>query len=247
MLVDLVEDTLRERRPSRDELFSTRVIEILKAARSGDAAKVRHLLEQDPRLVAGRDPFGNTALILAVTSGHNEIAELLLAAGVEPDIYEAASIGKSELVAQFLLDDPKLVDSYSPEGFTVLSLAAHFGQIDTLELLIARGAKLDAISKHPMNVTPLHSAIFGGRIEAAKVLVTAGADVRPKRGGTGWPRAGWTALHYAAGFGFAELAQDLIDNGAELDALDDDGKTPLDVASEAGQQEVAQLLQRRAL
>src|SRR5712692_10168987 len=52
MLIDLVEDSLRERRPSRDELFATRVIEILKAARSGDAAKLKHLLEQDPRLLA---------------------------------------------------------------------------------------------------------------------------------------------------------------------------------------------------
>ena len=82
MLIDLVEDSLRARRPSRDELISTRVIEILKAARSGDAAKVKQLLEQDPRLIAARDPLGNTALILAVNSGHDEIAELLLGAGV---------------------------------------------------------------------------------------------------------------------------------------------------------------------
>jgi len=145
-----------------------------------------------------------------------------------------------------LRDDPALVDSYSPEGFTALSLAAHFGQIDTLEFLIAQGANLDAVSKHPMNVTPLHAAIFGRRIEAAKVLVSAGADVKPKRGGTGWPRAGWTALHYAAGFGFVELARDLIDKGAELDACADDGKTPLEVALAAGQQEIGQLLQNRS-
>src|SRR6266851_6341019 len=40
MLVDLVEDSLREQRPSRDEMFATRVIEILKAARAGDASRV---------------------------------------------------------------------------------------------------------------------------------------------------------------------------------------------------------------
>ena len=48
MLIDLVEDSLRERRPSRDELFATRVIDILKAARSGDAAKVKQLLGRIP-------------------------------------------------------------------------------------------------------------------------------------------------------------------------------------------------------
>lgn len=245
MLIDLVEDSLRERRPSRDELFSTRVIEILKAARAGDAAKVKQLLEQDPRLIAARDPLGNTALILAVNSGHDEIAELLLAAGVQPDIYEAASIGRTELVAQFLNDDASLLDSYSPEGFTALALAAHFGQIETLEFLIAQGGNLNAVSKHAMNVTPLHAALFGRRVEAAKALVAAGADVTAKRGGSGWPRAGWTALHYCAGYGFTELVKPLIERGADINALDDEGKTPLRVAIESAQQEVADLLLSR--
>ena len=245
MLIDLVEDSLRERRPSRDELFSTRVIEILKAARSGDAAKVKQLLEQDPRLIAARDPLGNTALILAVNSGHDEIAELLLGAGVQPDVYEAASIGRTELVAQLLSDDPSLLDSYSPEGFTALALAAHFGHIEALEFLISRGGNMNAVSRHPMNVTPLHAALFGRRMAAAKVLVAAGADVTVKRGGSGWPRAGWTALHYCAGYAFAELVEPLIDGGADINALDDEGKTPLRVAIESAQRDIADLLLNR--
>jgi RNA polymerase sigma factor (sigma-70 family) len=245
MLIDLVEDRLRERRPSRDELFSTRVIEILRAARSGDAAKVKQLLEQDARLIAARDPLGNTALILAVNSGHDEIAELLLAAGVRPDIYEAASIGRTELVTQLLSDDPSLLDSYSPEGFTALALAAHFGHIETLQFLISRGGNIDAVSKHPMNVTPLHAALFSRRVEAAKVLIAAGADVRLRRGGSGWPRAGWTALHYCAAYGFVELVEPLIDRGADINAPDDEGKTPLRAAIESAQQEVVDLLVNR--
>lgn len=242
MLIDLVEDSLREHRPSRDELFATRVIEILKAARAGDATRVKQLLEQDPRLLAARDPLGNTALILAVNSGNNEITELLMAAGVKPDIYEAASIGRVELVAQFLKEDPSLLDSYSSEGFTALALASHFGHIETLKYLISCGGNINAVSKHAMNVTPLHAALFGRRLEAAKVLVAAGADVTPRRGGTGWPRAGWTALHYAAGLGFADLVQPLIERGADVNAQDDKGKTPLRVAVEADQREVVKLL-----
>lgn len=245
MLIDLVEDSLRERRPSRDEMFSTRVIEILKAARSGDAARVKQLLEQDPRLIAARDALGNTALILAVNLGHHEIAELLLAAGVRPDIHEAASIGRTELVGQLLDTDGSLIDSYSPEGFTALALAAHFGHIGTLEFLISRGANVNAVSKHAMKVTPLHAALFGRQIEAAKMLVAAGADVTQKRGGAGWPRAGWTALHYCAVYGFAELVEPLIERGADIDALDDDGKTALRVAVESAHQGVADLLLNR--
>jgi ankyrin repeat protein len=242
MLIDLVEDSLRERRPSRDEMFATRVIEIMQSARSGNAAKVKRLLEQDPRLIAARDPLGNTALILAANSGHNEIAEMLMAAGVSPDFYEAASIGRTELVSKFLSDDAPLLDSYSPEGFTALGLAAHFGQINTLEFLISRGADLNRVSKHAMSVTPLHAALFGRSVEAAKTLIEAGADVRPKRGGPGWPRAGWTALHYCASFGFTDLVRALIERGADINARDDEGMTPLRVAIESSQQELADLL-----
>lgn len=245
MLIDLVEDTLRERRPSRDELFSSRIVAFLKAARAGDTGKVKQLLEQDPRLIAARDPLGNTALILAVNSGHGEIAKLLWAAGVRPDFYEAAAIGKTELVAKFLRDDRSLLDSYSPEGFTAMALAAHFGHIETLEFLIARGGNLNSVSKHPMNVTPLHAALFGCQIDAAKVLVAAGADVTAKRGGAGWHRAGWTALHYSACFGFAELAEQLIRRGADVDSQDEAGKTALQVANDHHQKEVADLLLKK--
>jgi RNA polymerase sigma factor (sigma-70 family) len=242
MLVDLVEDSLRELRPSRNELFASRVIELLKSAGAGDAAKVKHLLEQDPRLIAARDPLGNTALILATNSGHDEIAEMLIAAGVSPDFHEAASIGRTDVVAQFLNGDASLLDSQSPEGFTALALAAHFGQINTLEFLVARGADLNIVSQHAMGVTPLHAALFGRRVEAARMLIKAGADVTPKRGGTGWPRAGWTAFHYCASFGFVDLIRALIERGADINALDDEGRTPLRVAIEANQQQVASSL-----
>lgn len=242
MLIDLVEDSLRELRPSRDELFATRVIDILKAAHSGDASRVKQLLEQDPRLIAARDPLGNTALILATNAGYDEITGMLMAAGVSPDFYEAASIGRTDIVVRYLDDEAALLDSYSPEGFTALALAAHFGQIETLELLISRRADLNSVSKHEMRVTPLHAALFGRRVEAARVLIEAGADVRPRRAGTGWPRAGWTALHYCAGFGFVQLVQALIDCGADVNALDDENHTPVGVAIEAGQSDTVKIL-----
>src|SRR5581483_1437966 len=116
LLIDLVEDNLRERRPSRDETFANSIIELLKAARTGDLPRVKELLEQNPRLVGAKDPLGNTALILAVNSGHNEIAELLYDAGVRPDIYEAASIGRTDLVAEFIKDESSAIDQYSREG-----------------------------------------------------------------------------------------------------------------------------------
>ena len=97
-----------------------------------------------------------------------------------------------------------------------------------------------------MKVTPLHAALFGRRLETAKLLLERGADVTMKRGGQGWERSGWTALHYVAGFGFADLLEPLLERGADLKAKDDEGRTPLEVAVEAGQAEMAEMLRLRA-
>ncbi|MBI3654332.1 MAG: sigma-70 family RNA polymerase sigma factor [Acidobacteria bacterium] len=242
MLMATVENHLRQQRPSRDEGFANRLMEILQAARSGDAERVKGLLEQDPRLRNAKDPLGNTALILAVNSGHHEIAELLLLSGLQPDIYEAAAIGKTERVAELIKQDRTLLDSFSPEGFTPFALASHFGHLATVEFLFASGANINAVSKNELQVTPLHAALFEGKIEIAKWLIENGAAVNRKRGGNGWSRAGWTALHYAARYGFSEIAILLIEHGADLNAKDAEDKTPLDVALQENQNAVAEIL-----
>jgi len=245
LLIDEVQDSLRAQRPSRDEKFSQQLMELIAAARNGDASRVMNLLEQDPRLLAARDPMGNTALVVAVNSGHTELAALLLEAGVRPDFFEAAAIGDTKVVSRLLDRQPELLDSFSAEGFTALALAAHFGQLATMSLLLERGANRNIVSRHPIGVTPLHAALFGGQVDAAILLIVNGADVTSRRGGKGWPRAGWTALHYAASCGFDSLIDVLIDRGADVNACDDEGKTPLFVAIDHNQWRVAELLRRK--
>ena len=245
MLMDSVADSLRERRPSRNEKFGRSVIEMLNAARTGDAGRVRELLQLDPRLLAARNWLGNTALIMAVNSGHLIIAELLFQAGVKPDIHEAAAIGQVDRVIELLEEDPRRLNAYSLEGFTPLGLSAHYGHLETTQLLLQRGADVNAVSRHPLQVTPLHAAMFGRQVETAQLLVEHGADPNARRGGLGWPRAGWTALHYAAGYGFLSLLGPLLDRGAAIDAKDDQGRTPLEVAIEEKQHEAAELLLQR--
>jgi RNA polymerase sigma factor (sigma-70 family) len=244
LLMDTLEDTLRERRPSRNAAFTDRLMELLKAARAGDADKVKQILAADPRMIAARDPLGNTALIVAVNSGHHELAELLLSAGLYLDLYEAAAIGNSERVLELITEDPARIDSFSPEGFTPLMLAAHFGHEETTTKLLNAGAHLDTVSKHEIGVTALHAALFGGKTATAEVLIKRGADVTLKRGGKGWPRAGWTALHYGAANGFAELVALLLESGADVNVTDDEGKTPLTIALEQKEETTAELLSR---
>jgi len=245
MLLDSVEDGLRQRRPSRTEAFATAVVDLLNAARAGDAGKVKELLQADPRLLVARDPMGNTALIIAVNSGHDALAELLFDAGVEPGLHEAAAIGDTERVRAALARDPGLLDSYSAEGFPALALAAHFGQLETVRLLLDLRADVNRVARHHLGVTPLHAALFGRQLEAARLLIDRGADVTLARGGTGWKRAGWTALHYAAGLGFDALVSPLLDRGADPSRVDEEGKTPFEVAIETNHHEIADTLRAR--
>jgi len=53
---------------------------------------------------------------------------------------------------------------------------------------------------------------------------------------------GWTALHHAAFKGQKEVAELLIDKGADVNAKDKNGGTPLHIASSRGQKEIAELL-----
>jgi len=245
MLLDTVADDLRARRPSRNESFATTVVDLLQAARAGDIERVKTLLKADPRLLVARDPMGNTALIIAVNSGHEALADLLFDAGVEPGLHEAAAIGDSGRVRAALDRHPERLDTDSPEGFTPLALAAHFGHLEVMRVLIDRGADVNRVATHRLAVTPLHAALFGRQVDAALLLIECGADVALARGGSGWKRAGWTPLHYAAGMGFSTLVQPLLDRGADPSRPDEDGKTPLDVAIETNHPDIVNALRSR--
>jgi RNA polymerase sigma factor (sigma-70 family) len=247
MLLDTVAENLRARRPSRNESFATAIVDLLKAARAGDIERVKARLMEDPRLLVARDPMGNTALIIAVNSGHAALADLLFDAGVEPGLHEAAAIGDVARVRAALEGRPEQLDTDSPEGFTPLALAAHFGHLEVMRLLIDRGADINRVATHRIGVTPLHAALFGRQVEAALLLVERGADVTLARGGSGLKRAGWTALHYAAGLGFSTLVQPLLDRGADPSRPDEERKTPLDVAMEAHHDDIANVLRSRGL
>ncbi len=60
-----------------------------------------------------------------------------------------------------------------------------------------------------------------GNIYRTKNLIKHGADVNAKG------RYGWTALHWAADNGFAEIVKLLLDSGADIKATDNTGRTAL--------------------
>ena len=83
----------------------------------------------------------------------------------------------------------------------------------------------------------IHQATSAGNIEAVKQHLAAGTDVNVKGG-----FADGTPLHYAAANGHKEIAELLIEKGADLNAKDEDGGTPLDVAISFNRTEIADLI-----
>jgi ankyrin repeat protein len=114
--------------------------EIFDAVRAGDTGRLQALLRTHPGLATVRNERGHTPVLIAQYRDKPEAVALLLATEPELDIFDAASVGRTERVAEWLDRDPGLLDAKSTMGFSALGLAAFFGHEDTVKLLLARGA-----------------------------------------------------------------------------------------------------------
>ena len=158
-----------------------------------------------------------------------------LACGGEIDeMFVAVWNGRSEKVRALLRDHPELVSTKITNGHTPLHDAAYRGHENVVELLLAKGADVNA--KGNSDRTPLHNAASGSKPNVARLLLTKGAKVNARM------ENGYTPLYLAARHGPRSVAELLLANGADVNARDDDGATPLHQAAEYGHKDVAELL-----
>lgn len=209
---------------------------LLAAIHAGDLPTVERLLADDPSQAA-RHSSGVSPVIEACYRFQFEARDLLLAAGPELDLFEAAAAGDDARVAALLAADPTAGSAFSADGFTPLHLAAFFGHEAIVARLLAAGADPDALAKNPSRLRPIHSAAARRSEPIARALLDAGANADAVQAG------GWTPLHASAKHGDEALVRLLLARGARRDLLSDDGQTPADMARGAGETAVVALLE----
>lgn len=161
--------------------------DIIAAAKSGDAARVKSLLESNPELIKTTDGgLRATALHWACIYGRKEAAAVLLR--YNPDVnteeahagtpmHWAAHFDDAEVIG-WLLDRGAEIDHVNIYGRTPLLVAARRNCTNVIDVLLERGAKIDATLQD--GSTALHIAAKNGHIEAVDLLRRRGADSEAK-------------------------------------------------------------------
>lgn len=230
----------------------------------GDAQRVRKLLAADPGLAVRPDEWSGWLPLHGVcmsrwhhidparAAGLLQVARLLLAAGADPNaavgnrpgergycapLFAAAGCSGNPAITALLLERGGTFDDHT------VYLAVFHDDHECLRLLLEHG-RLDPGS------TALAAPISTGDLDAARLLLAAGADPRrPLPGdlfGEAHPAEPPLAPVYAAvRFGCpADLVELLLERGGDPDASAADGTSAYRLAVRHGRADLADLLQR---
>ena len=94
-----------------------------------------------------------------------------------------------------------------------------------------------SIPSHRCPLAPLYSAAWHGLLQVADALMDAGADL-------GWkePEGGCTALHAATLNGDTSMVRSLVARGGQVDARNNNSRTPLHLAAVYSRKAIVQVL-----
>lgn len=144
------------------------------------------------------------------------------------ELFEAVKNNNLEKVKSLIKNNINInvdINKKDEYGSTLLYYASRYGNDDSIKiikLLIENGAKINETNIR--NLTALHVSSYWGHLEVAKLLIEFGSNILAKSD------SGWTALHYASYKCNFEIIKLLVDdNCIDIDNMDLDGKTAIDV------------------
>lgn len=114
-----------------------------------------------------------------------------------------------------------------------LMIGAWEGKPDLMRLFLSRGADINKLNANGESAIAL--AAWRGNLATVKWLLERGARINA-------PARQWSALHYAVFAGRSDVADFLIDQGADINALSTNGSSVLMMAVYEGHQGLARKL-----
>lgn len=174
---------------------------------------------------------------------------------------EAIKSGDIDDVRRLIADDSSLVSARTDNGVSAVLIGMYHGHPEISRLLIDQGARLDIFSaagtgeidtvrelleKEPSLINevapdgfhPLGLACFFGHSEIVEYLLSRSAAVNSASQNA----RRVMPLHSAVASGNLEIAKMLLEQGADVNAVQSGGFTPLHAAAHNGQAEMVELL-----
>jgi ankyrin repeat protein len=158
---------------------------ICRASRKGTLAVVNHVLN---KRLSPQMPFElgqehkDIALAWAVSGGHMNVVDALLAAGADVNagptaLQRAAEDGNLEMAELLIRAKADVNARLGYFGFTALQRAARVGHLEILERLLIAGADVNAPAAENGGFTALQAAARHGHLNVVRRLLSSHADV----------------------------------------------------------------------
>lgn len=147
-------------------------------------------------------------------------------------LLQAAKTGNTEKVHELMSRGAPFTADWL--GTSPLHLAARYNHVETCKVLLRAGISKD--SKTKVDRTPLHFASFQGNVDIVELLLNAKCEVDAK------DMLKMTALHWAVEKRHDKIVERLLQHGADPNAVSKFGKSPISIATEAGQVDLVRIL-----
>ncbi|XP_067661926.1 ankyrin repeat domain-containing protein 50-like [Haliotis asinina] len=213
---------------------------LLSACKKRDMEVVKFILSQNIVDVDSRGPRKKTPVMLAALYGYKEVVELLVEKGANLSLvndrgrnilHVACLKGRLEVLMYILSLSTVDINSRDVRQKTPVMTAAESGQKEVVELLVERGANLSLVCDRGRNI--LHLACSRGHMEVVKYILSQNiVDINSRVGSKK------TSAMIAGEYGYKDVVELLVDNGADLSLVCDNGINILHLACSKGCLEV---------